>query len=363
MFSYGSMSLVYDTTGLDEIPVLGDIWVSSDPLMFCGERYCQYVFHETSTESIEDPTANPTTISTDRSLNTSAICNSWPVVAGGDGNRTSITIATETGNIDIALPIQAGIDQTTYITNTTVSCGPGCSTVAAFEAAQLASWYYSCNVSVTSVAGATLPEHDIGDSLRRMASSAIALQGYGSLSLVNDTQLQYQVYPAESIFGAPQQGLKESMAMVLSRFAVGVVAITAEANEDVVVRGVVPVAGSSLKVEHWNYIHMILITTASLQLVLGIIAVLVAHQVVVPSSGPIAIGQILRSMAQISHLEKSGASGADSFMSSRTAMRWIYRNRLVSSDGVYDLYMEAQQIAGDDMSLRSMASVEKISSR
>ncbi|KZL82121.1 hypothetical protein CI238_07627 [Colletotrichum incanum] len=342
--SYGTISLAYDTATTEEAPLARAIFVPSDPLMFCSESFCKYVFHETSQASITNKNSNPVTIATDRSINSTSKCTAWPVTSGGNGTSPNITVALENnGRFDIDIPVQGGTDQTTFMTNSEYECGQGCAMVAAFEASDSSSWYYTCNITVGQVANATLPEHQVGSSLTALAAAAIALQGYAASSLVNNTSFQYQIYPAESVFGTPMNGTTKTLEAMLSRFAIGVIAIAAENNEPHVVEGTMPLKGTKLNVSHWNLIHMILILTATLQLALGIAAALVANRVVVPDGGAVEMAQVMRTMAirdrtAIGGAEEKGLAGGP-----KVTSLWIYRDHLVSKDGLYDLHMEEQR--------------------
>lgn len=54
-------------------------------------------------------------------------------------------------------------------------------------------------------------------------------------------------------------------------------------------------------------------------------------RVVIPKGGPIAVARILHSLVSQVHEEKETCV---------EGRRWIYRSEWVSSEGVYDLYME-----------------------
>ncbi|KAK1985823.1 hypothetical protein LZ30DRAFT_583266 [Colletotrichum cereale] len=342
--SYGTISLAYDMRTVEEAPSARAIFVPSDPLMFCSESLCKYVFYETSQESITNKNINPVTVATDRSINATSTCIAWPITSGGNGTSPNITVALENnGSFDFNLPVQGGTDQTTFMTNTGSDCGPGCAMIAAFEASNTSPWYYSCNVTVGQVANATLPQHQVGSNLTALAAAAIALQGYAASSQSNDTNFQYQIYPAESIFGTPMNGATEMLQRLLSRFAIGVIAVAAETNDNHVVEGTMPLKGTKLNVSHWNLINMILILTATLQLTLGIAAALVANRVVVPDGGAVEMAQVMRTMAIRDRTAISGASEKGPAGGPKATSLWIYRDYLVSSDGLYDLHMEEQR--------------------
>ncbi|KAK1579717.1 uncharacterized protein LY79DRAFT_522246 [Colletotrichum navitas] len=343
--SYGTLSLAYDVDTVDKAPSAQAIFVPSDPLMFCSESLCKYVFYETSQLSTTNENTNPLTIATNRSINSTSICGAWPVTSGGNGSIPNITVALENnGRFELNLPVRGGTDQTTFMTNIGSNCGPGCAVVAAFEASDTSPWYYSCNVTVGQVANATRPEHQVGSNLTALAAAAIALQGYAASSMATNASFQYQIYPAESIFGTPLNGTTESMQKLLSRFAIGVIAVAAETNDKYVVEGTMPLKGTKLNVSHWNFINLILILTATLQLSLGVAAALVANRVVVPDGGAVEMAQVMRAMAirdrtAISDVSEKGSAGGP-----KATSLWIYRDHLVSDDGMYDLHMEEQRI-------------------
>ncbi|KAF9876820.1 hypothetical protein CkaCkLH20_05666 [Colletotrichum karsti] len=349
--SYGIISQAYASADMSKVPSARAIYVASDPLMFCDDVYCKYVFHETSTSSIKDDDTNPMTVATNRSVNSTASCASWRVTSGGNGTTTNITVALENGGTQtIDIPYRGGTNQSTFMTNSEFDCGEGCSIVSVLEASDTAPWYYSCNVTVGQVANATRLEHELGMNLTDLAAAGIALQGYAVSSLLNDTNFQYQSYPAESVFGTPMEGNNGVMQVLLARFAIGVVAIAAENNADIILEGTMPLKGTKLNVSHWNMIHLILVLTASLQLTLGIAAAVIANRVVVPGEGAVEVAQVMRAMA-IRERMANGDAGEKGSSGTKSNSLWIYRDTLVSKDdGIYDLHMEEQRFQPRDAS-------------
>jgi hypothetical protein len=161
---------------------------------------------------------------TNRSISSTWGCESWIVMTGGNGTVSNLTVLHDAsgGSFNVSVPTMAGSDQTTFFTAPNANCGPGCSIVEAFEVSTEQSWYYKCNITVGVVQNATLPEHEIGINLRRMASSGIALQGYGLKPTLPGTK-QYQVYPSQSAYGQRQSGFEEGMGTLIGQFAIGVV--------------------------------------------------------------------------------------------------------------------------------------------
>jgi len=240
-------------------------------------------------------------------------CNSWPVIEGGNGTTLNIIIMLDSsGNTsNKTIPVTGGVDQTTYFTNTNTDCGPGCSKISAFEASAVSSWYYECNVTVGKVTNSTRKEHEVGVHLTQMASGAIALQGYGTSSLTNNTDLQFQVYPAESIYGALQNGSTEEMGLVMAEFAIGVVGVAAQYNPSIIVPGDQPQAGVTLNVTLWKYVHLSLGLIGGMQLLLFIMTAFVANRVVVKNDSHLAIARLLGPIVERLGTAGSIASGKD----------------------------------------------------
>ncbi|KAF5008843.1 hypothetical protein FDECE_4867 [Fusarium decemcellulare] len=207
----------------DSIPTEGTLWAASDPLTFCGVNYCEYIFQETSTNSLDGDDAQDS--------------DSQP---------------------EIMIPIQGSINQTPFMANTSLTCGAGCSAVSVFEVGNEEAWFYACNVSVGHIFGGSRREREVRESLRSIAPVAIALQG-NEISSHDSYSLQYQMYQAESVFGLPVKGYASTMEMIVERFAIGTVAISAQGNPQVEVDGLAPVQGVHLVVDHC-YANLILIS-------------------------------------------------------------------------------------------------------
>ncbi|KZL75666.1 hypothetical protein CI238_04886, partial [Colletotrichum incanum] len=334
--SYGQMSLSYKTATPDRLPVVGQLRDAGDPLMFCSVNDCRYTFYEWSEETSDDG-AMRLTVATDRTLHSTATCESWPILGFSADRPGHISLDNGVSMpLDVFFPLPDGANQTTYLTNSSVSCGIGCRFISAVEVSERPTWYYNCTVAVSAVAQATAPEHEVSDSIRDLAAAGIALQGFQATSRLGDPSVQFQVYPAESTFGVPMEGFAQAMGMNLARFAIGVVAVTAETNSPITVNGTVPQQGLKLIVDHWNYASLILIMVAGLHLVLGLGAALVASRVVIPTGGPVALARVLRPL--VNHVTTTKRQSATS---PRSTDRWMYRSR-VMPDGSYDLYMEEE---------------------
>ncbi|KAH6990159.1 hypothetical protein EDB80DRAFT_689736 [Ilyonectria destructans] len=338
--SFGQISLAYITETLDQQPSPGDLWTAQDPLMFCGVRDCRYFFHEwaaaTDNDDEEEEDRQRLVAITDRMAIASASCDSSLVSDLNGDQEHHISIISKSGKLaDVFFPLPNGSNQTTFYTNTASTCGPGCTIVSAVEVSDTGTWYYNCTSRVSDVFNSTLPEHKIGKSLRSMAAGGIALQGYDVSEAHQDLNVQFQTYPSQSVFGIPLEGYASSMAMSIARFAIGVVAVSAEINPTQILHGTVPVQGDILVVEHWNYVIMILGLVVGLHLVFGLGSAVLASKVIIPSGGPLAIARVIQPMTM------TGSSGG----------RWIYRCVYVPEEMCYDMSMEQQQPSPDPMLL------------
>ncbi|KAL8414383.1 hypothetical protein RB594_005568 [Gaeumannomyces avenae] len=293
----------------------------------------------------------PITVTTERRLQVNTVCDSFKVVAGGDGTQSNITVqVSATRNLTVALPVRGGLEQSTFITDTRTNCGPRCSYVTVFEASERESWWYNCTTAVGDVEKATRPEEEVGSEMARLAAAAIALQGFASVTGDTATNqprsaqlpVQAQVYPAESFFGEARVGNSQALALIMSRFAIGVIGAAAESNPGIIVPGKQPEIGVRLKIEHWSYIHLIFGAVSLGLLILGITCVFLSHKVVIPKGGPIVEAQVLKSMVNVAietMANELQGSGMKTEIKGKGKTLWIYRDTYVGN-GVYDLYME-----------------------
>lgn len=294
--TFGTLSLsLGEGSSPDDVPAPGTLWSDGNLIIFSGSDYSTYVFLEYN--SIPDnSSANPIYVTTNRAITASGICDSWPVIAGGDGRSRNITISLDGEEVNKTLPIAGGTAQTTFGTIPEANCGFGCSTIHAFEASVDAPWYYRCNITVGNVTNAIIPQHKVGADLLNLASCAIALQGYGASTLFNYTNVQFQSYPAETTFGQPFNGSKTDMAYLMSRFAIGVIGITAYNNPTFNVPGMEPQNGVVLQISGWKYVHIILGLTAGIPLILFIATAVIVNRVMVKDDSHLAIARLLRPM-------------------------------------------------------------------
>ncbi|KAH6661634.1 hypothetical protein B0J14DRAFT_496881 [Halenospora varia] len=247
-----------------QYPPPGTLLSSINALFFWSidENSGVFVFIDSSPSDpgFANYTGGPSAMFTNRKINSTYSCLSFPVIGGGNGTVGNLTVLKNSNedSFNVFLPIVPGLDTTTYFTNPVSRCGDGCSIVEAFEASYNTSWYYQCNITVGTVVNAMIPEHEVGLNLREMASGGIALQGYGPNSHLPESK-QFQVYPSASPYGVPQKGDTDKMGRNIALFAIGVVSMAAlYTSHTVNVTGLQPHIGHELKVNHWNLICIII---------------------------------------------------------------------------------------------------------
>lgn len=256
---------------------------------------------ETNYEALEkiqaaESNAIVPTVFTNRYLNTTWVCNSWAVLKGGNGTSTNLTIALDSSGTEqtFSIPEAPGIGQTTFITETLNSdCGEGCSTVYAFETQELSAWWYECNMTISEVGNATLPEHQIGDDLKTLAAQGIALQGHVRDENQRATGQQYQIYPETSVYGSIADGDADAQGLYIAYFATGVIAVAATTNQQFIVTGGVPEVGSQLAIR-WMFVDLILGLTVGMQAVLFISIAFISNLVIVKDESPFSTARLLR---------------------------------------------------------------------
>ncbi|KAM3559569.1 hypothetical protein MY1884_003405 [Beauveria asiatica] len=137
------------------------------------------------------------------------------------------------------------------------------------------------------------------EPLTRYIPPAIALQGYGAsdsdIGLTNTTtNYQFQSYPLQTYFGWPASGSGVFMARLVSRCAINALAVGAVFSTNVDVPGMEPQRAIQLEITKWRYVHVIVGLTVGVQLVIHLVAVLVANRVQVREQRSLATASLLR---------------------------------------------------------------------
>lgn len=158
---------------------------------------------------------------------------------------------------------------------------------------------------------------------------------------MNETTLQFQTYPVESIYGATSSGSAFSMALVVSRFAIGAVATVAETNAPITLQGTAPERGEVLEIKKSGMLYLILLGIVLTQLIMEVAVGLWAHQVAVPPKDTVSQAQVLRSMMDgPAQHGSSNHPGTNSSSRKSTSELWVYRAAATETADVFDCYME-----------------------
>lgn len=187
----------------------------------------------------------------------------------------------------------------------------------------------------------------VSAEVAKLASSAIALQGYGVSSMAKNNITQFQSYPVESVYGSTANGSVAELANMLSRFTTGVVAAVAEGNPTITIQNVqAPDIGVSLEVSHPGMVTLILVGVVVLQLLLEILVAVLSNRVIVPPRGAVTTAQVLRAMTMD---EMSIPADKSSLWTRKVGHgpeggrgRWRYRVDPVAGQDVFDLGMEKE---------------------
>ncbi|KAM0278338.1 hypothetical protein ACHAO9_012197 [Fusarium lateritium] len=325
--SYGIISLALSEGGLDDIPPPGTLFFADNKFLFCDGN-CSYAFRETNTLTLDNPVEAPISAITDRRVNISARCKALKVLRGGNGTMGSIVVEDGRRETNITLPSRDVFGEKVYMTSASHNCGRNCSIVTVFEPSSSSPWFYNCTVNMSAVENARRPEHEVGERMARLVTSAIALGGPDGANNARSNS-----YPETSLFGMPLDGTTDGAEYLLSRFATGVLAAVIESNTDIVLAGEMPTIGQKLNISHWGIITLILWVTAVLQLLVAVVATKVSERVVVPEGDSLSEAKVLRGMVEEDMMDEQMKD------SGKGKSLWIYRSRHIG-EGLYDLFME-----------------------
>lgn len=309
----GDVGSSYNFSMLPDYPLAGTPWAANPASFWNATDHWEYVFLDSA------PLARYSgpsflSIHTDRVAKSSAICKTPPYAITVRDGLAVIQVVGANQTVDfpkIALglesiyyltrPARFG-DTTTTITTTNGigSCGLGCSEVHVLEPAagpaalgsfvnklQPGYFYYHCNITVESnVVGNR--QQLLPPQTAAIASQAIALSGRIHSELENSTSSgnQYFTYNFGLPFGEPQNNSATGMAHLLSRFAIGVIAATAQTNPPISIRGQTPKQGIQLNLNAPVVFYLILALIAGIQLGLLIFTAIVVSPITIPEEIP-----------------------------------------------------------------------------
>lgn len=242
----------------------------------------------------------------------SAICTTPPyAITVRDGLAVIDVLGANDQTVDfpsIALGLESiyCFTRPALFVNTTAngngSCGLGCSEVHVLEPAagppapgsfvnkvRPGYYYYHCNITVESPKVEGNLQLQLPPRTAAIASQAIALSGRIHSELQNSNSSrrnQYFTYNFGLPFGEPQNNSAAGMAHLLSRFAIGVIAATAQTNPTIDIPGQTPRQGIRLKLNAPVVFYLILALIGGIQLGLIIFTAVVVSPIEVPEEIP-----------------------------------------------------------------------------
>lgn len=340
----GDVGSSYNFSTLPDYPLAGTPWAANPAAFWNATDHWEYVFLE-SAPSSSSAGGRPNFLSfhSDHVAKSSAICKTPPykitvrdglaVIDVVVGDAAAANTNTNTNNQTVDFPwIALGLESIYYLTrparsgNTIISngsCGSGCSEVHVLEPAtgppapgsfvnplQLESgyYYYHCNITVEMESSSNIVEV-VGNQQQLIlppqtaviAAQAIALSGRIHSELENSTSSssrlnQYFAYNFGLPFGEPQNNSAAGMAQLLSRFAIGVIAATAETNPQInLPAGKTPKQGIRLKLNAPIAFYLILALIGAIQLGLILFTALVVCSINIPEEIPWSHQEIIQS--------------------------------------------------------------------
>lgn len=292
-----------NTTSLvDVLPAPGTKIDDRAYTIFCEDEttICRYVFPEESTYN----SSYWAMVATGRHVAASTTCQSWKVTSGGDGLQSFITVADSLNSTHGPIPALNGPRQSIYMFNPNdpKASGPNWAIITVLEASNTKPWFYICNSTLdTTVVNAAIKEHQLGPDVPRLATQAIALQGYGSsnVGMANSTRgLQFQSYPVNTLYGNERRGDNGWMGTTISQFTIGAIGGLAIKSPLVDVPGMAPIKSARIEVPNWQDVYMILGFTVGFQAFLSLISITISNRVHVFTRSHLAMATLLQPVVQ-----------------------------------------------------------------
>jgi hypothetical protein len=352
--AYGIQAQDYST---QDVNVKGLISANT---IFAGDGYWEYPFGDLNPD---DPSVN---IVSGRSIQSTAVCASFNVINGGLGNQTYITVANrDEGTFQIYID-QTSPGATTYMSDTANHCGPRCTRVQAFQAQQAYdgglfginvpdATFWECNSTISNVLAApdvddTQENLDLLDEQARIAAGAI---GWSGFFYENDTR-EYQLYSTSSPWSLPFTPDEASMALLISKFAIGVIASMDDHGPRINITGQQPSTALVLTVK-WKWAASLLGVIPFLQFCSLLIVTAFANKVIIKDDTHLSMARLLRPV--VDRLGDHGCMLTGKEISRELNMKAIYgyREPKPGSD-VYHLDVLTEE---DTVPLRSRRAFEE----
>ena len=234
--------------------------------------------------------SNVINIYTSRTINATYDCESHEVISGGNGTVSPIEVA-DIGSVAVS---QSLPNSTTFFTNghSCPDLDPRCAVIEVFETSETQPFYYRCNITLGKTQGDPKNLSFVNDNMAYFATAAIAEGGY-----VDVTLQKAQIFPQNSIFGAPAGGDKDIMGSNLGYYALGAIMVAAIYNPSQYYEGTTPSQGQQLSIGHSLTFVGLLILLLLCQLVFIIIVAVWANKVKVGEDSPLGMSVMMRPIA------------------------------------------------------------------
>ncbi|KHJ36403.1 hypothetical protein EV44_g5686 [Erysiphe necator] len=269
--TYGGFALTFGIGLVSTQPTPGQRYQTTQPLLWLDKRnnLINFVFLDSPKGSRE---ISPYSAYTDRKISVTYKCDSYSVLAGGDGTKSQI----EVESVGTVILSKAVPESTTYLTRSNLTCEGDnrCSVVEVFESSDTDPWYYICKVSLGQTQNDPLAVSKISDKMAQVATASIAQIGY------TDSQgFASQVYPRQSLWGQALKGDSQSMGMMIGIHALASIAGAAQFNPfKSYTTPHAPAPGFRLKLKHKGTFISILTLINLIQLGFVIIAIVLSKK-------------------------------------------------------------------------------------
>lgn len=296
----GDIGSSYNISMLPNYSLSGKPWATNPAAIWNGTDHWEHVFRD-SAPTLGSSGPSSLSIYNDETANATGVCTTPPYQSEFKTAENLLTVTFLDRNQTANFPLFAtGVESILYLVTPLLNpeqksiCGPGCSNIKVLEpktgppapgsfTAGLF-FIYDCNITVTS------NKQDLSQRNAAVAAQAIGLSGQIHAEFRNTTQPnnQFVSYKFGLTFGQPQNNSATAMASLISRFAISVIAATAQTNPPVIVQGRQPAQGVRIQFDSPASFHIIFALTAGLQLLLVLLAAFIVYQIPIPKEVPLS---------------------------------------------------------------------------
>ncbi|OQU98476.1 hypothetical protein CLAIMM_04261 [Cladophialophora immunda] len=263
------------------------------------------------------PLALSLTAVTERTVNTTATCQSFPVTYGGyAGFQTdNASLANDLTWVDANgeehtwwIP-ETATGATTWMSNLTSDCGPRCLQIYALQSADNITdsvpkpRFWTCYSNVSHVDNADLyidpDQYQIADTQAQILAGAIGWSGSvmaardNSTAALEESNLQFVQYPVSSQWSPPGNYTADDMALLVSKFTAGAIAAIDTNGPRRNVTGFGPAPAQVLNVQ-WRYAGSILGAIPVAQGLVLLAVILLADKAIIKDTSHLAMARLLR---------------------------------------------------------------------